>query len=140
MVKKIFKWSKSHGTCWEKRFIRFPQEIGLLHLFELSSCEVSNIIKACKSKLIEKDKEKWKSQLFNENRHVNGNKLTTYRLYKTDLQAETYVKLPLQRDHRRILSMFRCGNSPLYIETVRFAKSNRKAMNRNWSNQKANPL
>ena len=89
MVKKIFKWSKSHGKCWEKRFIRFAQEIGLLHLFEHSSCDVSNIIKTCKSKLLEKDKEKWKSHLFNDNGHVNGNKMRTYRLYKTDLQTET---------------------------------------------------
>ena len=44
---------------------------------------------------------------FQSQGHINGNKLRTYRLYKSDLQTETYVKLPLQRDHRRILSMFR---------------------------------
>ena len=122
IVKSIFKWSKSHGKCWEKRFIRFAQENDLLHLFQHNSCNIDIMIKTCKSKLIEKDKEKWKLQLFNDDGHANGNKLRTYRLYKSDIQTETYVKIPLQRDHRHILSMFRCGNLPLHIETGRFAK------------------
>ena len=73
------------------------------------------------SVLIDKDKEKWKSNVFNDDGHINDNKLRTYRLYKSDLQTETYVKLPLQRDHCRILAMFRCGNLPLHIEIGRFA-------------------
>ena len=61
-------------------------------------------------------------ELINDVGHVNGNKLRTYRLYKTQLQTESYVKLSLQRDHRRILSMFRCGKLPLHIETGHFAR------------------
>ena len=41
---------------------------------------------------------------------------------KTELQIESYVKLSLHRDHRRILSMLRCGDLPLHIETGRFAR------------------
>ena len=75
IVKSIFRWSKSHGKCWEKRIIRFAQENDLLHLFQHNSCNIDIMIKTCKSKLIEKDKEKWKLQLFNDNGHANGNKL-----------------------------------------------------------------
>ena len=57
------------------------------------------------------------THVFNDDGHIKGNKLRTYRLYNSDLQTETYVKLPLQRDHRRILAMFRCWNLPLHIET-----------------------
>ena len=79
-------------------------------------------VKLCKSKLIERDKVKWRTNLFNDVGYANGNKLRTYRLYKTELQIESYVKLSLHRNHRRILSMFRCGNLPLHIETGRFAR------------------
>ena len=77
---------------------------------ERNYIDVGNTIKIIKTVLIAKYKEKRKSNVFNDDGHINGNKLRTYRLYKSDLQTETYVKLPLQRDHRRILAMFRCGN------------------------------
>ena len=97
------------------------QELGLVDLFERNYIDVGNTIKIIKTVLIDKDKEKWKSNVLNDDGHINGNKLRTYRLCKSDLQTETYVELPLQRDHRRILAMFRCGNLPLHIETGRFA-------------------
>ena len=45
-----------------------------------------------------------------------------YRLYKTDLIAETYVKLNMERSHRRILAKFRSGSLPLQVETGRYKK------------------
>ena len=122
LVKQIFMWSKSNGKCWEKRFLKFIHGIGLSHLFEQDTVCVANTIKVCKAKLIEKDKLMWKMNLFNDEGHPNGNKLRTYRLYKSDLETELYVKLAIQRDHRRILAMFRCGNLPLHVETGRFAR------------------
>ena len=101
---------------------KFSDEIELSHLFEQDTVCVASILKLCKAKLIEKDKVMWRTQLFNDDGHPNGNKLRTYRLYKTELQTELYVKLSLQRDHRRILAMFRCGNLPLHIETGRYAR------------------
>ena len=121
-MKRIFTWSKSHGKCWEKRFLKFIHEIEISHLFEQDTVCVANTVKLCKSKLIERDKVKWKTNLFNDVGHANGNKLRTYRQYETELQIESYVKLSLHRDHRRILSMFRCGNLPLHMETGRFAR------------------
>ena len=95
IVKIIFNWSKSHGKCWEKRFLKSMQELGLVDLFERNYIDVGNTITIIKTVLIDKDKEKWKSNVFNDDGHFNGNKLRTYRLYKSDLQTETYVKLPL---------------------------------------------
>ena len=102
--------------------LKFTHEIGLSHLFEQDTICVANTVKLCRSKLIDRDMVKWRTNLFNDVGHTNGNKLRTYRLYKTELQPESYVQLSLQRDHRRILSMFRCGNLPLHIETGRFAR------------------
>ena len=120
LVKRIFTWSKSRGKCWEKWFLKFIHETELPYLFEQDTVCVANTVKLCKSKLIERDKVKWRKNLFNDVTHANGNKLRTYRLYKTESQIESYVKLSLHRDHRRILSMFRCGNLPLHIENGRF--------------------
>lgn len=122
LVKTVFTWSKSHGKCWEKRFLKFVHEIGLSNLFEPNYINVASTLKQCKFKLIELDKANWKLDLFNDSGQINGNKLRTYRLYKTEIQTESYVKLPISRDHRRILAMFRCGNLPLHIETGRFAR------------------
>ena len=67
------------------------QELGLVDLFERNCIDVGNTIKIIKTVLIENDKEQWKSNVFNDDGHINGNKLRTYRLYKSDLQTETYV-------------------------------------------------
>ena len=86
----------------------------MLHLFEHSSCDVSNITKTCKSKLLEKVKEKWKSQLFNDKVHVNGNKM----IYKQRLMLNfSFGEITVT-----FFSMFTCGNLPLHIETGRFAE------------------
>ena len=122
LVKRIFMWSKSNGKCWEKRFLKFIDGIRLSLLFEQNTVWVANTIKVCKAKLIEMDKLMWKMKLFNDDGHPNGNKLRTYRLYKSDLETELYAKLAIQRDNRGILAMFRCGNLPLHIETGRFAR------------------
>ena len=112
LVKRMFSWSKAHGKCWEKRFHRFVSDLGLSNLFTIDHICIKSTLQACKSKLIDVDRGKWIVKLFNDNGQINGKKLRTYRLYKSDLQTETYVKLPLSRDHRRILAMFRCGSLP----------------------------
>ena len=100
----------------------FVGDAGLANLFETESVNTEYVIKQCKSKLIEMDRIKWHSDMFNDTGLVNGNKLRTYRIYKTTLEPEVYVKNFLIRDHRRVLAMFRCGNLPLYIETGRYAR------------------
>lgn len=116
---KHFTWSESHGKCWEKRFgiLKFSQDIGVPHLFEQTTVSVADATKLSKSNLTERDKQRWRMHLFNDAAHENGKKLRTYRLFKQDSQLESFVKLPLQRDHHRILALFRCGNLPLHFET-----------------------
>ena len=82
-------------------------------IYSNSYINVASTLKQCKPKLIEKDKTNLKLYLFNDSGQINGNKLRTYRLYKTEIQTETYVKFPITRDHHRIVAMFRCGNLPL---------------------------
>ena len=43
-------------------------------------------------------------------------------MYKTDLITIDYVKLRMERSHRRILAKCRSGSLPLQIENGRYAK------------------
>lgn len=53
----------------------------------------------------------------NDTNNVNGNKLRVYRMYKTKVKTEKYLKIQLPR---RVL--FRSGSLPLAIETGRYAR------------------
>ena len=48
---------------------------------------------------------------------MHGNKLRTYRAFKTEYKTEGYINLKLPRLHRSSYAKFRCGVSPLRIET-----------------------
>lgn len=49
-----------------------------------------------------------------------GNKLRTYRLFKSTFETEQYVKSTLPRSHRSALSKFRIGVAPIRLETGRY--------------------
>lgn len=122
LLKKVFHWSSSHGKSWERRFRSFIDNIGLQHLLNRCDLSVKNRLKCVKDKLTTIDADNWKSKLWNDVSQENGNKLRTYRVYKTDLITEHYVKLNMERSHRRILAKFRSGSLPLQIEIGRYAK------------------
>ena len=86
IVQILFNWSKSNGRCWEKRFLKSMQELGLEDLFERNYIDFGNTIKIIKTVLIDKDKENWKSNIFNDDGHINGNKL-----YNSYLQTEPFL-------------------------------------------------
>ena len=67
-------------------------------------------------------KQKWVEKLYQGRNESNGNKLSTYRLYKNVLETSSYLKNVNDRQHRRILSNFRNGSLPLAIETGRYTK------------------
>jgi hypothetical protein len=54
--------------------------------------------------------------------NINGNKLRTYRLYKTSDQTEHYVSCQLPRTTRRTMALFRSGALPLAVETGRYSR------------------
>ena len=121
LVKRIFNWSMSHGKSWENRFTAFINSIDLSYLLtEIVSSKTA--VKCIKAKLINIDKVKWEAELWDDSGRENGNKLRTYRIYKTGLFTEDYVKVGMNKNHRRVLSRFRSGCLPLHIETGRYAK------------------
>ena len=49
-----------------------------------------------------------------------GNKLRTYKLFKTTFQMEQYCKTIMPTSHRSAFAKFRCGVAPLRLETGRY--------------------
>ena len=72
-------------------------------------------------KLSELYKQFWKNSLFNDIRPGNmGNKLRTYRLFKTVYECEPYLYTVSDYKTRQCLSKLRISNHRLKIETGRF--------------------
>ena len=122
IVNHVFNWSILHGKSWESRCKKLLHDIGLNELVNQEGCSIKNKINCVKQKLLQTDDDSWRTKLFNDSRQENGNKLQTYRLYKTHLIPEMYVKLNMDRSHRRVLAKFRSGSLPLHIETGRYSK------------------
>ena len=62
-------------------------------------------LKLARERLLVSDVRNWKTGLEKDGRNENnGNKLKTYRTYKTDFSTEFYVNSSSERDHRRIFS------------------------------------
>ena len=68
------------------------------------------------------DKDKWLQKVMSPGNALNGNKLRTYRQYKTVLKTESYVKQTMSRGHRRVLAKFLSCTLPLAIEIGRYTR------------------
>lgn len=54
--------------------------------------------------------------------NINGNKLRTFRLFKTSVETDKYVKIQLPMSVRRVTALFRSGSLSLAIETGRYIR------------------
>ena len=71
---------------------------------------VKNLVKGIRMKLKTNDDANWKAKVWIDTGQENGNKLRTYRLYKSNLIAEDYVKINMKQSHRRSIAKFRSGS------------------------------
>ncbi|MES9883757.1 MAG: hypothetical protein ABW185_23135, partial [Sedimenticola sp.] len=123
--KKIFNWAYTcaRGNCnnWSKRI--FNQSAVLnIHDFRRDIIPIFAFDKAIvDNALAHKFLEKWHSNLFDDRNGINGgNKLRTYRLFKTRYEPEHYLLSNLNFQYRSAFAKFRCGVAPLRIETGRY--------------------
>ena len=109
---KVFKWD--HMLC-SRNWSKDIKEI-------LSLCNMSNSFGSftpistefVKNVLSQKNVTLWKENI------KDVSKLRTYRIFKEDFKTESYLFKVSNRQHRSILSQFRCGILPLKVETGRF--------------------
>ena len=123
LVKKMHTYSLNRARSWEFKSRKLFESLAIDNFLLTDNPCKSECVWKTKEKLKENDKGAWFNCLLSNGKEANsGNKLRTYRLYKSTFKTETYVKLNMRRDQRRILSQFRSCNLPLAIETGRYTK------------------
>ena len=113
----VAHWSHNIHNSWGKRVLSFVSEYNLEEVMLADRPEKSVSISLRKQWLRQTEIENWKRKLM-----ANGNKLRTYRTYKTQFQAEHYVKMNMSRDQRKVLAKFRSCNLPLEIVKGRYTR------------------
>jgi len=103
--------------------IKMFDDLGLRHLVEdANGFNTQFIISTVRDKLCENDQVSWFNNLWNDTNKPNGNKLRTYRTFKSEIKCEPYLYLNLNVWQRRTLSKLRIGVLPLEIETGRHCR------------------
>jgi hypothetical protein len=124
---KIFRWSFRMGNLFNKwNYERCVKKLWIrLHCTEFNVTDVptnpKQMICTFKQYLHQQDGIKWYNDLWNDKSKTNGNKLRTYRLFKTNLNVENYTMLTIPKYKRKYFAMLRAGSLPLRVETGRYS-------------------
>ena len=109
--KKVFLWSKVHGSPWAVELYSIFEELDLCYIYQNNLCCSLNIVKI---KLKEISEAKWSRDI------ALKAKLRTYLQIKHCFGSEPYVTCRLSRNQRSLVAQFRTGILPLAIEVGRF--------------------
>ena len=91
-VSHIHKYYCTKPKSWEKSAMNMFNSIGISDILSVNKPRKGVCLKQAKQKLQDQDKVKWLLSLNSNGTNVNGNKLRTYREYKTNFKPEYYVK------------------------------------------------
>ena len=127
LTKKIFSWAEAQALEGQRNWIhKCKKKYADLNLNDIADTRrqhhIAHEVAKTKETLIETEKELWLREV--QRTHArNGpglNKLRTYRLFKSEYHTEPYLTTIMPYQHRRAFAQFRCGVSPLRIETGRY--------------------
>ena len=126
LCSKIFRWSIMKASLNIKNWSYRVQDF--LRKNKLENCKIdsgivfNNVKPHLMAILRDISEDKW---LKDVNRPlaktgIGGNKLRNYKLFKSKLEAESYVSAPIKKTHRRALAQFRSGTAPINVELMRY--------------------
>lgn len=125
-AKKVFMWSatlaRTRHKNWNFMLRELLSSLGMNHFLEFGSINSQFLTATVKEKLSEGEHDLWFQNLWNDVNKPNGNKLRTYRTFKSDLGVEQYMLLNVSKLQRRSLTKLRLGVLPLAIETGRHTR------------------
>ena len=125
LTKKIWNWSNSisGSNCknWAYNIKRFINKYDLDQI-GVNSLSPKEGVVACRDILQNIENNQWSTKLWNDKGNANGNKLRTYRKFKSELCTEQYLNLNIPRTKRSPFVKLRCGVLPLQIELGRFQR------------------
>ena len=114
LVKKIFLWDKEQpGKSWYKEFTCLLEEIDHPVPASDKCIDIDIFIEKCRSH----QNSEWSKLI------ISKPKLRTFMKFKTQFGCEPYVYLNLSKSQRSLMSQFRMGVLPLYIETGRYDRT-----------------
>ncbi|CAC5379663.1 unnamed protein product [Mytilus coruscus] len=116
-VKRFIPGRLEEKSSWDYRVLQLARKYSRIQNVE-DEINMSNVWDSIQTF----EKESWYHEVWNDKNNVNGNKLRFYRLFKTCIGTEPYVKVVNNRCHRCILSLFRAGSLQLKVETGRYAR------------------
>ncbi|VDI71128.1 Hypothetical predicted protein [Mytilus galloprovincialis] len=99
LVKKIHESSKSKQRSWNSRVLKFIKKNDFSSLINAQNMTIRQKVNIVKDKLNTVDAENWLRDMHNDRNCENGNKLRTFRQYKSYLQPSSYVKSVKFRDY-----------------------------------------
>lgn len=99
-------------------------KLNFSHVWEnQSTLSKKRLVYAFTEKLSDNYVEFWKKSLFNDDNTTHGNKLRTYRKYKSKYELEKYLLLNLDKTITKNYAKIRISNSKLTIERGRYTKT-----------------
>lgn len=121
---KVFAWSRRVALAnvknWSFHVAHFYRELSLEMFLDTNSIlDICTLIPQLEAKLKTRCIEKWKANINKLEGRQGQNKLRTYRMVKTEFEAEQYT-FNMNRGDRSALAKFRCGTAPIKIETGRY--------------------
>ena len=125
---QAFLWSLRLTTNFGKKNLEYKFRSMFIQTDHLHLCNGDTVenpkltLRQFEQHVFQKECEVWYRELWNDKDKVNGNKLRTYRTFKSTHQVDEYVKLTLPFYKRKYFSMLRAGCLPLSIETGRYTK------------------
>ena len=126
LTKQVFNWSASlagrRHKNWNYMLGELLQSLELGHFQGFMGINSHFLVTTVKERLGVLDDNHWSQNLWNDVNKPNGNKLRTYRTYKTELHVEPYLLLNVSKLQRRSLAKLRLGVLPLAIETGRHSR------------------
>lgn len=131
LTRRVFDWADSTASNrvpnWNYRVRHKFEQLDIEELANpvmAASVPRRHCTETVSARLREANIAAWRTELqrVNARRGQGHNKLRTYRLFKQDFVAESYVRALLAPSHRSALAKFRCGTAPLKIETGRYER------------------
>ena len=117
---KVHRWSSRRGRSWEANTQKLVRRYGLSDILRNVTNASKLVMTSIKTSVFQFHEQKWFTEMWNDRRCANGNKLRLYRKLKQDLLPEAYVTCTMPRAYRSALSKLRLGSLPLHVETGRY--------------------
>lgn len=121
-VYDIWSWISRRRKGWNTEVNKMVNLLEIRNIVSDVSLSTKVVMKKVTEQVNILNNTEWQRELFNDRGKDNGNKLRTYRQYKSNCSVEPYVSKIIPRSYRRVMALFRAGSLPLAIETGRYTK------------------